>query len=330
MQTESNRERSKTPMDPKFYQYDLTQWKRCYADIEYAHQNPRQKLDLILPDEGDGPFPLIVFVHGGGWVSGDKRDNTMPGPFKAVSQGYAIASIEYRLAPAVTWPLPLYDVKAAVRYLRAHAEEYHLKTDKICAWGNSAGGHLVNMLAATGGRPIEEDLTMGNPDQSSAVQCLVAFYSPSDMYQIDITNQLPLDLVQDTTGTDVGQADQREGMNMPHNMIAGFKLSRNRAAAEYLSPINFVTEDFPPAYFIHGVADPIVPYTQSVGMSNMVNETAGAGPSKFELVPGAVHGDPVLKTDEMTNKVLDFVDSVIWEGPHERTPLPEELKVLDD
>lgn len=315
-------------MAPKFYHFDMTQWKHHWDDVAYCNQDPRQKMDIILPDEGEGPFPLIVFVHGGGWVSGDKRENTMPGAFKVMSQGYALASIEYRLAPDVTWPMPLYDVKAAIRYLRAHAGEYNLKTDKIAIWGNSASGHIINMVAATGGSTIQEDLTMGNPDQSSAVQCLVGLYSPSDMYEIDITNQLPLDTLTDATGTDVGQTDEREGMMYPHNMVAGFKLSRNRAAAAYLSPINFVKPDFPPAYYIHGVADPIVPYTQSVAMANMINETCGAGRAKFELVPGAVHGDPALKTDEMTNKILDFIDSVIWEGPHERTPLPTDLKLV--
>jgi hypothetical protein len=79
-------------------------------------------------------------------------------------------------------------------------------------------------------------------------------------------------------------------------MVAGFKLSRNRAAAAYLSPINFVTPDFPPAYYIYGIADPIVPYTQSVAMANMINETCHEKRATFELVPGAVHGDPALKT----------------------------------
>jgi acetyl esterase/lipase len=100
-------------MAPKFYHYDMSQWKRCWEDVAYADQDPRQKMDIIIPDKGDGPFPLIVFVHGGGWVSGDKRENTILGPFQAVSQGYAVAAVEYRLAPAATWPLPLYDVKAA-------------------------------------------------------------------------------------------------------------------------------------------------------------------------------------------------------------------------
>lgn len=317
-------------MAPKFYHYDMNQWKRHWDDVRYCDRDERQKMDIIIPDEGDGPFPLIVFVHGGGWVSGDKRENTMPGAFKAISQGYALASVEYRLAPAVTWPMPLYDVKAAIRFLRAHADEYRLKTDKIAVWGNSAGGHIINMVAATGGKAIQEDLTMGNPEQSSAVQCLVGLYSPSDLYEIDLTNQLPEEAVKDATGTDVGQHDEREGMNFPHNMVAGFKLSRNRAAAAYLSPINFVDENFPPAYYIHGVADPIVPYTQSVGMANMINETCGKGRAKFELVPGAVHGDPVLKTDKMANKILDFIDSVIWEGPHKRTALPKELKLVMD
>lgn len=317
-------------MAEKFYPIDPAQWKRCWMDVRYADQDPRQVMDIILPEEGDGPFPLIVFTHGGGWVSGDKRENTMPGAYKVMSQGYALAAVEYRLAPKATWPSPCYDVKAAIRYLRAHAAEFNIKTDKIAIWGNSAGGHINNMVAATGGRPLLEDLTMGNPDQSSAVQCLVGLYSPSDMYQIDVTNQLPEEAVKDATGTDVGQADDREGMNFPHNMVMGFKLSRNPAAAAYGSPINFVTTSFPPAYYLHGIADPIVPYTQTVGMANTINETCHEQRAKFELFPGAVHGDPSMKTDEVNNKILDFIDEHIWDGPHQRTPLPkdEDLKLI--
>lgn len=82
-----------------FHEIDPTQFKRYWLDVSYADHDPRQKMDIWLPDEGDGPFPLIVFVHGGGWVGGDKRENTMPGAFKVMSQGYALACIEYRIAP---------------------------------------------------------------------------------------------------------------------------------------------------------------------------------------------------------------------------------------
>ena len=79
---------------------------------------------------------------------------------------------------------------------------------------------------------------------------------------------------------------------------------------------------------MHGIQDPIVPYTQSVAMTNMINETCGEPRAKFELFPEAVHGDPIMKTDEVVNKILDFIDSVIWDGPHARTPLPKEIRTI--
>lgn len=79
---------------------------------------------------------------------------------------------------------------------------------------------------------------------------------------------------------------------------------------------------------MHGIQDPIVPYTQSVAMANMINETCGESRAKFELFPEAVHGDPIMKTDEAVNKILDFIDSVIWDGPHARTPLPKEIRTI--
>lgn len=100
-----------------FREIDPTQFARYFLDVPYADEDPRQVMDVWLPNEGEGPFPLIVFVHGGGWVSGNKRENTMPGVFKFPSQGYAVACVEYRLVPDVHWPEPLEDVRAAIRYL---------------------------------------------------------------------------------------------------------------------------------------------------------------------------------------------------------------------
>lgn len=316
-------------MGTKFYDLDPAQFKRCWLDVPYANQDPRQVMDIYLPDEGEGPFPLIIFCNGGGWVQQNKRNNTMPGPFQAVSQGYALASISYRLAPGVTFPAFVYDVKAAIRFLRAHAAEYQLKTDKIAAWGNSAGGHILNTVAATGTRHMLEDLTMGNPEQSSSIQCLVSMYAPTDMYQLDLGNRISEEEAKNLTNTDVGQKDTREGMNFPHNMCMGFKLSRNPAGAAYGSPVNYVTEDFPPAYFMHGISDPVVPYTQSTCMWNMVNQTCGAGHAKLRLFEGADHGHPSMKTNEVTDELISFIDQYLWEREHVHTPLPD-LVLLDD
>lgn len=314
-------------MASQFHEIDPAQFTRYWLDIPYG-DDPRQAMDVWLPDEGDGPFPLIVFTHGGGWVGGDKREDTMPGAFKVMSQGYALACINYRIAPDVVWPAPLEDVRCAIRYLRAHADELCLKTDKIAAWGNSAGAHINNMIAALGGRPIMKGKEMGYPDEDDSIQCLVSLYGPTDMYQIDLCNRLPESAVIDATGGTQVAADQGEGMVFPHNLIMGFKNSRNPAAASFGSPINFVTEDFPPAYLMHGIKDPVVPYTQSVSFMNKINETCHDQRYKLRLFEDAIHGDPAMKTDEVVDEILDFIDAVIWDGPHARTPLPEQIAVV--
>jgi len=315
-----------------FHQIDPTQFSRHWLDVPYADEDPRQVLDIWLPDDGDGPFPLVVFVHGGGWISGDKRENTMPGVFKLPSQGYAVACVEYRLAPQVTWPAPLFDVRAAIRWLRAHGSDYHLKTDKIVAWGNSAGGHILNMVAALGGRNIQRGEHLGNADQSDAIQGLVNLYAPSDMYQIDLCNVLPESAVADVTpGSALNAADTAaEGMAFPHNLIMGFKCSRNPEAAAYGSPIHFVTENFPQAYFLHGTEDVVVPFSQSAAMTNKVNETCHEQRAKLESFSGAGHGHPSMKTDEVVDRIIDFIDAVLWDGPHDRTPLPADLRLIED
>lgn len=310
-----------------FKEIDPAQFKRYWLDVPFG-EDPRQTMDIWLPDEGDGPFPLIVFVHGGGWVGGDKRENTMPGVFKVMSQGYALACINYRIAPDVVWPAPLEDVRGGLRYLRAHAEEYQLKTDKIAGWGNSAGAHILNMIAALSGRPIMKGSYLGNVDQDDSIQCLVSLYGPTDMYQADLCNMLSEeDVVNATGGTEVTAAG--EGMVFPHNLIMGFKNSKNPVAASYGSPINFVTDQFPPAFLLHGLRDPVVPYVQSVSFMNKINETCNEKRCSLRLFPDAVHGDEAMKTDEVVNGILNFIDSQLWEGTHERTELPREIAIRE-
>lgn len=318
-------------MESPFKQIDPTQFKRYWLDVPYADQDPRQVMDIWLPDEGEGPFPLIVFVHGGGWMFGDKRENTMPGIFKVMSQGYALACVEYRLAPAVHWPEPLFDVRAAIRYLRANAEQYNLKVDKIGALGNSAGGHLLNAVAALGNRPIMRGDHLGNADQPDDIQALVDLFSPSDLYQCDLTDFFGLPNFGDKKDDpEIGGVDySREAPEKPHNLLLGYRALENPAAAASAGPINFVTKDFPPTYYLHGLNDQIVPVVQSVAMWRKVNAVCGEERAQIALFPGAGHGDPMMKTDEVINFALDFFDSILWDGTHERTPLLADVKLVD-
>ena len=173
-------------METQFKPIDPAQYAHAYQGIPYCDRDPLQVVDIYVPGD-DGDYPLIVYVNGGGWVQQLPRHNTVPGVWAAPSQGYALASVGYRLAPQSHWPAQAHDLKAALRFLRAHAKEYGYNADKITVWGNSAAGHIANMCAAINGVPLFEDLTMGNPDESSSIQCVISYYAPSDLYQADLS-----------------------------------------------------------------------------------------------------------------------------------------------
>src|SRR4051812_4543175 len=126
---------------------------KVHRDLEYVKGgHERQRLDLYVPERADNPLPVIVWVHGGAWLAGSKEGGGPALPF--VGKGYAVASVNYRLSQHATFPAQIEDCKAAIRWLRAHAETYHLDPDHIGVWGASAGGHLVALLGTSGG--VEE------------------------------------------------------------------------------------------------------------------------------------------------------------------------------
>jgi acetyl esterase/lipase len=136
--------------------------------------NERHLLDLYLPATGDGPFPVIVWLHGGGWIRGSK-DNCHAAPLTA--HGYAAVSMNYRFIQQAEFPAQIDDCKAAVRWVRANAKKYHFDPDHIGVMGASAGGHLASLLGATGDSKELKD-TGDNLDQSSRVQAVVDMFGP--------------------------------------------------------------------------------------------------------------------------------------------------------
>ena len=126
---------------------------QALRDIEYARVgNKSLKLDLYLP-EGQGPFPLIIWVHGGGWTSGDKSLSANSSQIRQTTRGYAVASVNYRLSQEAKFPAQIEDCKAAVRWLRANATQYNVDPSRVAAWGSSAGGHLVALMGTSAGEP---------------------------------------------------------------------------------------------------------------------------------------------------------------------------------
>ena len=156
---------------------------RLIPNLEYADIKGKSLLlDLYLPETIDKPAPVIVYVHGGGWIGGDKHEVLFG--IELVKRGYAMVSINYRFSNEAVYPAQIYDCKAAVRWVRAHSKFYNLDGAHIGAWGASAGGHLVALLGTTGGvKELEGD--EGNPDQSSKVQAVCDWFGPTDFSKIN-------------------------------------------------------------------------------------------------------------------------------------------------
>lgn len=230
-------------------------------DLTYCTVGDQQmKLDLARPAKGAGPFPVVVCVHGGGWHLGTRKIYTA-WLIDLAQRGYAAAAVSYRLTPKDPFPAQIHDVKCAVRWLRANADKYKLDRDRFGAMGDSAGGHLVLLLGCTT-KKDELEGNSGHADQSSAVQCVVSWYSPTD-----------LTVVHETIRS--GKAPLLEGAyakRAVENLLGGppEKVGMDR----YLkcSPVSYVRKDAPPTLLVHGDADRLVPLSQSEILQKKLRE----------------------------------------------------------
>lgn len=216
-------------------------------DVVYAKAGDVElKLDIARPN-GDGPFPALVFIHGGGWRGGN-RQSFSPFVFAAVGHGYVAATVSYRLTdpdengkPKNPFPAAIHDVKCAIRWMRAHADEWHIDPNRIGAAGGSAGGHLA-LLAGFTDRESELEGDLGYAEQSSRVQAIANFCGPTDLlsaYDTTVGGRPLVDVFMDGKPTE-----------KPENY--------KRA-----SPITWVTDDDPPVLTFHGGKDTLVPTTQA-------------------------------------------------------------------
>lgn len=226
------------------------------------------KLDLVMPKApADAPRPGIVFVHGGGWRSGDKRAGIfLQGAIEYAQKGYVCATVNYRLLDEAPFPACIEDVKCAVRWLRAHAKTYHLDPQRLGAYGNSAGAHLVCMLGLA---KTEAGLEGDGPyqEQSSLVQAVCASATPTNFRLF---------------------ADGREQPGRAGGMFVGTG-EEMETLAKAASPISHVAKDAPPFLLIHGTEDRTVHVKHSDTFVEALKQ-AGAVDVTYLRIEGAGHG----------------------------------------
>ena len=260
-------------------------------DVAYASASPTQKLDLYLP-EGDGPFPLILNVHGGGFMMGDKSNP--PGTDEFLANGYAVASVDYRLSGEALAPAQIEDLKAAVRFLRANADKYKLNPDKFAGFGGSAGGSLVALLGTSCGAAALEGADLGNADQSSCVQAVVDWFGPTDFLQMD----------EQFTGT--ACPVNHDAADSPESKLVGAPIQTVPDKVKLVNSITYVTDKAPAFLIQHGTADCNVPPQQGQLLYDAL-KAAGSNKATLTFLEGAGHGGPQFSDAANMKVVLDFL-----------------------
>ena len=234
--------------------------------IEYSNPDGQHlQLNLARPSTGTGPFPVVLCIHGGGFRAG-KREGYDGLCLKLAQRGYVAATMSYRLAPKYPFPAAIHDTKAAVRWLRANAEKYHIDPERLGVTGGSAGGHLAQFLGVTGDVAMFEG-TGGNPTQSSKVTCVVNVYGPSDFTKsygksVDAAEVLPLFL-----GGNLETARKQHIIARPPPRATPYPAT---------------------TLFIHGTEDKYVAHEQAEWIVERLK--AAMVPVELLTLPGAGHG----------------------------------------
>jgi acetyl esterase/lipase len=277
--------------------------RRRYLDIPYANLSLSQRLDVFLPDEGEGPFPVILSIHGGAFMGCDKADMQVLPMLEGLTRGYAVVALNYRLSWEATFPALVQDVKAAVRWVRGNAGWYYLDPERIAAWGGSAGGYLSAMLGVSAGIPELEDLSLGNPEQPCNIQAVVDWYGPANFLKMD--EQLSASGLSPVEGT------EHSGENSPESWLLGGVITGIPELVKAANPETYIRENAAPFLIQHGVVDPVVPVQQSVGLAENLRHVCGDNRVVLELFEGFEHGDPRFGSPVNVKRVLDFLDQCL-------------------
>ena len=191
-----------------------------------------QRLDVYLPEEGEGLFPVIVAIHGGAFMGCDKGDLQVTPMLEGLKKGFAVVSINYRMSGEANFPALVNDAKAAVRWIRANAPQYGFDPARIVSWGGSAGGYLSSMLAVSADVSSLEDLSLGNAEYSCAVQAAIDWFGPTNFLKMD--DQLA------QNGLLVPRNSATAHPNSPESLLLGESITRIPDRVKAANPETYI------------------------------------------------------------------------------------------
>jgi len=278
---------------------DVSQISRKFLNMAYAPVSNAQKLDVYLPEEGAGPFPVIVAIHGGAFMGCDKGDLQVTPMLEGMKKGFAVVSINYRMSGEAKFPALVQDAKAAVRWIRGNAKKYGFDPDRIIAWGGSAGGYLSSMLAVSADDTSFDDPNLGNAGYSSRVQAAVVWYGPANFLKMD--DQLA------ASGLTGPEEFRHSTPNSPESLLLGELITRVPDLVKAANPETYIGRNIPPMLLQHGRKDPVVPVQQSIEFYEKLKKRCDDDRVILEVFEEAEHADPAFETLENVDRIFRFL-----------------------
>ena len=284
---------------------------RMERDIAYVPDgDDAQKLDIYTPETpADRPLPLIVHIHGGGWMGGSKFPCPVVG---MVARGYVVASVEYRFSQKALFPAQIQDCQAAIRWLRANSGRYGIDPERVGVVGGSAGGHLSALVGTAGGTGTFPAIG-GNADQSDRVQAVCDIYGPTNFTTV---------MRQAAEDKNVKNIFTFNSPGDPYSRLIGTSLEGDAAKTRAVSPVHYVSDESPPTLILHGTHDALVPYAQSEEFAAALR--AHGVPVWLQTLPGSGHGGPAFGKPAIVALSIAFFDRHLKDADVEVVVVPPE------
>lgn len=257
-----------------------------HANIPYNNDTlQKHLLDIYLPANAKGKLPLVIFIHGGGWLSNDKYADI--GYMKKtvaeiVSSGFALASIDYRFSTQAVFPAQILDCNRAVSYLYDNADKYGFDTKRFAVMGFSAGGHLASLVGLSKNNNVPDFFIPGT-NKSFSIKAVVDFYGPAELILFP-------------------GADNEKS---PEGILIGAAPLVRPDLAKAASPVTYVDKNDPPFLIIHGEKDNLVSPKQSLLLSSWL--TVNGVQNEVIIVKDAPHFGSMFDADDIRIKVIDFL-----------------------
>lgn len=263
-----------------------------YGNIPYADDTLKKHLlDIYLPPTGKSGYPVVVWIHGGAWMSNDKYADMgyMKNTLKSfIENGYAVASIDYRWSTMAVFPSQIQDCNHAVEFLFQNAEKYKLDKDRIALIGFSAGGHLANLLGLSNNNTVKAFYPNGKKPHFK-IKLVLDFYGPSDL-------------------TTLKGNDSKDPRN-PITLLLGGMVADNLDKARKASPATYIDKKDPPFLIVQGEKDVSVNPDQAISLSAKLK--AAGVKNDLIIVPNAPHYGVMFDAENIRQKILEYLNQYL-------------------